>query len=1076
MLPNSLKTVLLRSTMLVGATAFALPAFAQVTPGTPAAGNATPGAVAEAAPNPEGEREITVTGSLIKNPNLVRATPVIVTTSEEIELRQSNVAEDVLREIPGVVPSIGSAVNNGNGGASFVDLRGIGPNRNLVLLDGNRIVPSGLGGVVDLNNIPLALIDRVESLTGAASTTYGADAIAGVVNFITKKNFTGVDISGSEQITEKGDGNYYRTDATIGGNFADDKGNAVLSVGYQHSDPVYQGDRSFSVLNISSFSGNAGGSGTYVPSGFTGTRNIDPRTGQPSVIPAFSGFDPVTGLPIANPLGTANPAKRQINPATGQAVASYAPYNFNPYNIFQTPFKRFNIFAQANYEASEHFDFYTRALFSKNTVDTIIAPSGVFGSSVTIPLSNPYLPAALRNQFCALNVAPLTQSPVLDPTTGKPVASAQTTYVPYLTPAQCAAAATATSPTIVNAAGQTVTNPAFQTVTTLVSRRTPETGPRISDFVTTVFDYKAGVRGKISDHLDYDIYGSYGESENLQSIQGYVLTSRVRAAAYATNTTTCLSGAPNGASTTPGCVPVNLFGANGSITPAQAAYLVATSTTRVKTQLGQVHAQVSGDFGITSPAATDPISFAVGAEYRKYLASQSADTLAQTAGELGGAGGAAPNINGGYHVVEGFGELIIPLVQDKPGIESLTADGGVRYSHYEVDAPGNPSYNTTTYKGELAYSPGFGLKLRGNYAHAVRAPSIGELFTPVTTGLTNLSSDPCASFTSLGKAKGTTPTGNLAAVCLAQGATAGNLANIFDPTAGQANLTSGGNVNVKPETADTFGGGVVFSPKFFSGFSTSVDYYHIRVVGAISSFTPGDIINGCFGNITAASATSTACQSIRRNPSTGGLDGDPGTTLGLITSLSNFGRIETEGVDVTFNYSRDIHFAKLGLSFLGNYTAHNRFQASPVSLNRDCVGYYSVNCASIQPKFQWSQRTTLSFDSFDVSLLWRHIDKERQEPDDVLNGNGPAFSGVSPVDGTTVNYGYIKPYDYFDLSGRISVVENLSLTLTVQNIGNRKPPPTGTNIGSTSFNSGNTYPSTYDALGRRYAVTARVKF
>ena len=188
MLPNSLKTVLLRSTILVGATAFALPAVAAVAVAAPAGT-----AVADAAD--AGEKEITVTGSLIKNPNLVRATPVIVTTSEEIQLKQSNVAEDVLREIPGVVPSVGSAVNNGNGGASFVDLRGIGSNRNLVLLDGNRLVPSGLVGRVDLNNIPLALIDRVEALTGAASTTYGADAIAGVVNFITKKNFTGVDIS-----------------------------------------------------------------------------------------------------------------------------------------------------------------------------------------------------------------------------------------------------------------------------------------------------------------------------------------------------------------------------------------------------------------------------------------------------------------------------------------------------------------------------------------------------------------------------------------------------------------------------------------------------------------------------------------------------------------------------------------------------------------------------------------------------------------------------------------------------------------------------------------------------------------
>ena len=196
-----LKTALLRSTMLVGAASFAVPALAQV---ASSAVNATPGVVAEAAPSADAEREITVTGSLIKNPNLVRATPVIVTTSEEIELRQSNVAEDVLREIPGIVPSIGSAVNNGNNGASLANLRGIGEVRNLVLLDGNRIVPAGLIGAVDLNNVPLALIDRVESLTGAASTTYGADAIAGVVNFVTKKNFTGVDISGSQQITEKG--------------------------------------------------------------------------------------------------------------------------------------------------------------------------------------------------------------------------------------------------------------------------------------------------------------------------------------------------------------------------------------------------------------------------------------------------------------------------------------------------------------------------------------------------------------------------------------------------------------------------------------------------------------------------------------------------------------------------------------------------------------------------------------------------------------------------------------------------------------------------------------------------------
>ena len=1021
MLPNSLKTVLLRSTILVGATAFALPAVAAVAVAAPAGT-----AVTEAADT--GEKEITVTGSLIKNPNLVRATPVIVTTSEEIQLRQSNVAEDVLREIPGVVPSIGSAVNNGNGGASFVDLRGIGSNRNLVLLDGNRLVPSGLVGRVDLNNIPLALIDRVEALTGAASTTYGADAIAGVVNFITKKNFTGVDISASEQITEKGDGNYYRADATIGGNFADDKGNAVFSVGYQHSDPVYQGDRAFSISNLDSFSGAISGSGTTIPTRVSGTRPIDPATGQPSVNPAVG-----------------NGGSRQVNTTTGQAVTTYAPFNFNPYNIFQTPFKRFNIFGQANYEASDHFDFYTRGLFSKNTVNTIIAPSGIFGSSIVVPLSNPYLPAALRNQFCAFNTSTLASG----------------LYTPRFTPVECDAAAVATS----------ATDPNFRTVSTVIGRRTAEVGPRISEYTTTVFDYKAGVRGKITDHLDYDIYGAYGESTNTQLIQNYVLTSRVRAAAFATNTTSCLSSPlAVGASTTAGCVPVNLFGGVGSITPAQVTYLTATSTSNVSTKLGQVHGQLSGDFGIKSPSASDPISFAVGAEYRRYRASQFADTLAQTAGELGGAGGASPILtNVGYDVTEGFGELIVPLVQDKPGIQSLTASGGVRYSSYKVNSTPGRSYNTTTYKGELAYEPGAGLRFRGNYAHAVRAPNLNELFAPQLTGLTNLAVDPCAGAAPVGNA-------NLRAVCLAQGAPVGTIGNILNGTAGQINATSGGNLNLRPENADTIGAGLVFSPKFLPGFSTSIDFYHIRVVGAVSTPGPDDVIRACFGGLSAASATSAACTGIRRNPVTGGLDGDVATTPGLPQVLSNLGRLTTQGVDVTINYSRDLHFAKLGLSFLGNYTDYNRFQNAPgiANVNRNCVGYISVNCGSLQPRFQWSQRTTLGFDSFDVSLLWRHIDKFRQEPLDVI-ASGPAFVGTDGI-GAKVNYGYIKPYDYFDLSGRVSIVENLTLTLTVQNIGNRKPPAVGSTIGSTGFNSGNTYPSTFDALGRRYAVSARLKF
>ncbi|HYC95423.1 MAG TPA: TonB-dependent receptor plug domain-containing protein, partial [Sphingomicrobium sp.] len=510
--------------LLAGSAAAALtlgtPAFAQDAP--PAEETETddqaPGATTQEAVQQEAAAEgedIVVTGTLIRNPNLESSTPVNVTTSDAIELKQSNVAEEVLRELPGVVPSIGSAVNNGNPGASFVDLRGLGPNRNLVLLDGDRLVPAGLFGIVDLNNIPLALIERVDALTGAAVTTYGADAITGVVNFITRKDFAGVEVAASEQITEQGDGNFMRVDLTLGANFDDGRGNAVLSIGYQESDPVYQGDRDFSVFQVSSYTGGQAGSGTAVPSRFSGLRAIDPAT---------------CAL-VANTPNTGNRGVSQIDwdgrPCPGGSTAGlYAPFNFNPYNIFQTPFKRYNIFGQAHYDISDAIEVYARGLFSKNNVKTEVAPSGSFGASVNINLNNPFLPATLRNQFCAFDVNP-----------------SATVYTARFTPAECAAAATATGPTdpnyrVVGLGGFVPfdidgdglepgegynPNPAVT-----FNRRTTEAGPRISDFQTTVFDARVGLRGPVTSTIDWDISGSYGESNQVQAIQNYILTSRVR--------------------------------------------------------------------------------------------------------------------------------------------------------------------------------------------------------------------------------------------------------------------------------------------------------------------------------------------------------------------------------------------------------------------------------------------------------------------------------------------------------------------------------------------------------------------
>jgi outer membrane receptor protein involved in Fe transport len=1027
---------------------------------TPLAAQEQDAALQSADAPSEDDGTIVVTGSLITNPNLERSTPVNVTTSEEVELRQTNVAEQLLREVPGVVPSTGSAVNNGNGGASFANLRGIGSNRNLVLLDGVRIAPSNQIGRVDLNNIPLALIERTEVLTGGASTTYGADAVGGVVNFITKQNFSGLEISASEQITERGDGNIFRVDATVGANFDDGRGNAVFSIGYQEADPVYQGARAFSRFNINAFTGNVGGSGTTVPTRFT--------------VPGITA--------------------RSIN-AAGNLVAgtSFPAFNFNPFNIFQTPFERFNMFGQANYEITDGIEVYTRGLFSKNSVSTIIAPSGAFAIDVNVNVNNPLLPTPAALSFCQSNIDLDPRAPLVDDA-GNVIEN----RVLRPTLAQCTAArstvGTGTTLTFDPATG-TFNNGTYLQFPTQISRRSTELGPRVSEFNTTIFDYRMGFRGNITDAITWDVFGAYGESENRQRITGFTLNSRFRqgvlAVAGAGGTPTCID--PSN-----GCVPINVFGPEGAITPTQLGFLTAESSTLSRTSLAQARATIAGDLGFALPWAEDGISFAVGAEYRQYQATQQGDTLSGS-GDLGGSGGPTPLVDGGFDVYEAFGELIAPLVQEKPFFHSLTLEAGVRYSHYTVDAPGTPKFNTTTWKAGGSWEPIPSLKVRGNYARAVRAPNIGELFGPVATGLTTIDDDPCASLNDDGNVIRSAPTGTLRSICLAQGAPVGQLGFIPQPTAGQGNATGGGNLNLKPEKSNSYVIGAVFQPEFLPGFALSVDYYNVLIEGAITAPTPGDALDACFGpetapgvrNPAAGAENSQACTIIRRNVVTGGLAGDPTVVPGLSLNLSNLGEIKTDGIDLSMNYSTDLGFAKLALSFNGNWTRSSKFKATPTSTFRECVGLFGQNCGSpggagadvgsIQPEFSWTQRTTLSLENIDLSLLWRHISAVQTEGGNSYRGPVPGTQSAvpgAPAPGTfgNRNFNFVEAHDYFDLATRIGVGDNLTLTLTVANLFDKQPPITGQDVGSSSFNSGNTYPSTYDALGRTFRVGARLRF
>ncbi|MEL7198944.1 MAG: TonB-dependent receptor [Pseudomonadota bacterium] len=984
----------------------------------------------------EGEA-IIVTGSRVTDPNLVLSSPVAAIGEEELTLRQTNTAEQFLRELPGAIPSIGSAVNNGNGGASFVNLRGVGSVRNLVLLDGRRFVPADETGRVDLNNIPLAVIERTDILTGGATTTYGADAVSGVVNFITKKDFAGVQADITNTITEEGDGEVFRAELTIGANFDDGRGNAVLSVGYQDQEAVFQGDRDFSVFNVSSFSGNPGGSSNSVPGNFVFTGPTNPATVCDMMLfmdeadcPAGTTF---AGVPFGTVTGQINNDGTDI---TEGVNSGQGPFNFNPFNIFQTPFERYNIYGAANYEINDNIELYSQAVFSKQTVSTIIAPGGSFFNTYQLNLNNPLLPDAIAQRF----------GDALGLSAAEFAAARNTQFGPTLADGSA--------------------NPDYVQFGTQIRRRTVEIGTRNSDFTTTLFNIAVGARGDITDDIQYDVSATYGESERLQRQSGFARLGRLQQA---------LLAIPDGAGgiqcvdTSAGCAPVDLFGPQGDLGTQESQDFVFNLTQQVidTSSISTVQGSIFGDLPINLFAET-PVNFAVGAEYREFSTSQFADEASQS-GQVVGGGAADPNFEGSYDVFDVFGELIIPIVEDSAFAESLTIELGARYSQYEL------SSNELTWKVGATWEPVSGFSIRGNYQRAARAPNIGELFFPVTTGLDNLAIDPCA---------GSDPTTDaaLAAVCIAQGAPAAivNAGLINQPPAGQINTTTGGNLQLDTEQATTWTIGFIAQPDFAPGLTLTVDYWNIEIEDAIGSPAIGDIIGGCYNSGNLDFATNEFCQLVSRSSTTGEIAGAVNEVPGLIQNLTNLGAIATDGVDVAINYGTDLtDNISLNLNFQGTWTNENRFQAiagSPDSLNRDCVGFFSTNCASIQPEFVWNQRTTLNFfDDYSLSLRWRYLSGVEQEPDDILNGNGEAFIGNSPVFGD-VDFTEIPSESYFDLSFQWDVIDNVLLTLTATNIFDNSPTPVGSNIGTTAFNSGNIYPSTYDPLGRRYSASVRFTF
>jgi outer membrane receptor protein involved in Fe transport len=410
-----------------------------------------------------------------------------------------------------------------------------------------------------------------------------------------------------------------------------------------------------------------------------------------------------------------------------------------------------------------------------------------------------------------------------------------------------------------------------------------------------------------------------------------------------------------------------------------------------------------------------------------------------------------------------FAEALIPIVSDKPFFYDLSIEAGYRYTDFETNTGEQTDYDS--YKYGLAWAPIDGLRFRGMFQRATRAPNVNELFQPQVTGLSNLATDPCGG-AAISQAQANTP-GTLSNLCRLTGVPLANIGSLAQPSAGQINVLTGGNPELGPEEADTITAGVVWEPSFVPGLQLTLDYYDIEINQAISTPSSTDVLNGCYSTtLNPSLGFNTLCGLIGRNTINGTLNGVE--AQGVALARSNLGVYATDGWDLGVAYRFDLadlgadpKWGRLALTFNGNKVDSWKFQANPAAVNRDCLGYYSIACTVPFPEMVWNQRTTWTVGAFDVGYLWRHLDDVEEEK------GGSSFLPA---------YSKIDAYDYLDLFATWQVSDMLKLNLTVNNVTDEDPPLVGNSIGSTSYNSGNTYPQSYDVIGTYYTLGFSLKF
>lgn len=957
-------------------------------------------------------QEVVVTGTRITVPGTVSSSPIYSIGVDDIQRQQQPEIEKILRVLPITAAADGQNANNGTDGAATVNLRGLGPQRNLVLIDGKRVTPYNFDGLVDTSVIPTALIERIDIVTGGASAVYGSDAISGALNFILKRDFEGIEISSDFSQTGDRDGDVRTASLTMGSNVADGRGNVVLSINWTDREGVQLGARPLGQLGIDTASGAGyqeflNGVAPLAPPAGCGGPNSVAAGGSTTTVPTRVAIAGGPGLGQFLDDGTLGP--------------NCSVFNFNPYNYYQTPQERFGGTVLGRFDVNDHAEAYARFTYSSTKVDQQIAPSGIFGDPFFTPLSNPLISAQARALM-------ISQAEV-----GRAAGTVATTGIELPNWRDVNANG------VVDAADDLLIS---------YRRRTGELGERATSYDNKAFQMVMGLTGQIVGDWDYDASFQYGESDRANVNSGYTNLSNIERAVDSVDGTTCRNGAP-------GCVPINLFGGYGSITPEMAAYAGATALERQEYEQTIVSASVSGPIAaVQIPMASSPLAVSFGAEYREEKADTIPDECLKLAPTscLGGAGGNTLPISGEYDVSELFAEAILPLVSDRPGFQSLDLELGYRYSDYNITGTDD------TYKYGLSWRPVEPLMFRAMRQRATRAPNVGELFAPRKASLDNASFDPCSD------GNPNAISAELRALCISTGMVNAQVGAVEDLVSGQVNIFEGADqANLAdPETADTTTFGVVWTPNFggiIRDAMVSVDYYDIDIDDVIAAFTPQQVLDSCY-----VLGEADQCAKVIR---VGGGLTLPGSGIDALTT--NLVNMHAEGIEVGFQFGVEIgRFGTLGFAGTVNKYLTHEFTSSATLPTLDCVGYYGVECGSSPGRpsplasTRWTQRTSWDFNNFSVSLLWRHMGSVSAHPNQREN--------------VFASFQQISSRDWFDLYGSWNVLDNVRISGGVVNLFDKEPPVVGNEAADTRSNSGNTFPSHYDTLGRIYSLGLRVTF